>query len=248
MTASARPGASTQPLSRVSAVMALARFQISGYVRSLRVLQPLILILLLLALVLLQKPSGPREIDLAVGALGDAAAFAFPVCAWAARSLLDTQPDEQRALSATAAGHPVVPAVAGLLAACTTNLCLGALLLAAPVLQCLSAGAGVAPVAAGAALTALVILAGTLLGAYTQRALIPSPAYSLLALLTGVTAALLLSLGPLSPLSVPMTAWIRAAHEGPAAFTAAFPALALHLALWSAALTIGHLVLARRPR
>jgi hypothetical protein len=237
-----------RPIRRASAVTALARFQVCGYVRSLRVLQPLVVILLIITLGLLQWPSGPRRAELAVGALGDVAVFVFPICAWTARSLLDTQPDEQRALSATAIGRPVVSAVAGLLAAYAVNLCLGALLLAAPVAQCASTGTGPAPIAAGAALTALVVLAGTLLGAFTQRSIIPSPGHSLLALLGGVTAALLLSLGPLSPLSVPMVEWLRAAHAGPTAFTTAFPGLALHLALWSAALAAGHLLLARRPR
>ncbi|WP_146087586.1 hypothetical protein [Thermomonospora echinospora] len=232
----------------MSTVMALARFQVCGYVRSLRVLQPLILVLLILTLGLAQWPGGPRRVELATGALGDIAALVFPICAWSARSLLDTQPDEQRALSATAAGHPVASAVAGLLAAYAVNLCLGGLLLAIPLVQCVSVGTGLAPTAAGAGLTFLVALAGTLLGAYAQRSIISSPGHSLLALLGGVTAALLLSLGPLSPLSVPMVKWLRAAHDGPVAFIAAFPGLALHLALWSTVLAAGHLLLARRPR
>lgn len=121
-------------------MIALVRFQVAGYVRSLRVLHPLILVLLAVALILVQGPSGPDAADLAVGTLGDVAAFMFPVWAWAARALLDTQPDEQRALTTTAARSPSAPAWAGLFAAYTVNVFLGAVALAVPLLQALGAG------------------------------------------------------------------------------------------------------------
>ncbi|MEU5878236.1 hypothetical protein [Spirillospora sp. NPDC047279] len=225
-------------------MIALARFQVAGYLRSLRVLPPLIVILLLLALVLFQPPVGAR---LATGAFGDVAAFMFPVWAWAARSLLDTQPDEQRALSATAAGGPWTPALAGLLAAGSVNLGLAVIVLAVPVVQGLVAGLAALPVLAGLALNALVAAAATLLGAWTSRALVPDPGVSLLALLGGATAALLLSLGPLDVVSVPMISWIRAAHDGPDVLVSAFPGLGAHLALWTAAVGLAYL-LVRRTR
>ncbi|GAA2574558.1 hypothetical protein SMC26_36325 [Actinomadura fulvescens] len=226
-------------------MIALARFQVSGYVRSLRVLQPVIVILLILALVLFQPPANA---ELAAGAFGDVAAFMFPVWAWAARALLDTQPDEQRALSATAARHPLTPACAGLLAAYAVNLALGAAILAVPTVQGLSAGLDGTALAAGLGLNLLVAAAGTFLGAWTSRAVIPDAGVSLLALLGGATAALLLSIGPLSWLSVPMVAWIRAAHDGPGEFVAAFPGLALHLGLWTAVVGVVYVVVRRgRP-
>jgi len=233
---------------RGPALIALARFQLAGYLRSLRFMQPLIPVLLIVVLVLKEWSNDPRHVDAATGSLGDAAVLTFLIGAWAARSLLDTQPDEQRALSITAAGHPVLSAAAGLLAAYTVALCLGLLLLAAPLLQCLSVGVPPTPMLAGVGLTALVAFSGTALGALTQRAIIPSPGYALPALLCGVTAALLLSLGPLAPLSVPMTGWLRAAHDGPSAFVQAFPGLALHLILWNTALTAVLFFLTRRPR
>jgi ABC-type Mn2+/Zn2+ transport system ATPase subunit len=224
-------------------MIALARFQVAGYVRSLRVLYPLIVVLLVVALVLLEGPWD--DTGAAVGTLGDVAAFMFPVWGWTARALLDTQPDDQRALSDQAVGPS---SAAGLLAAYTVNLGFGALALAVPAAQALSAGAGMAALMAGIGLHLLVAFAGTVLGAWTSRAVLPDAGISLLALIGGVTAALLLGLGPLSWLAVPMLEWLRAAHDSPAAFTSAFPGVALHLLLWTAvAATVYLLIKQRRP-
>ncbi|MFI0450555.1 hypothetical protein [Actinomadura sp. 6N118] len=225
-------------------MIALARFQVSGYLRSLRILQPVIVIFMILALLLSQAPANA---GLAAGAFGDVAAFMFPVWAWAARALLDTQPDEQRALSATAARHHLTPACAGLLAAYAVNLALGVAILAVPTVQGLSAGLESGAVAVGLGLNLLVAAAGTFLGAWTSRAIIPDPGVSLLALLGSAAAALLLSIGPLSWLSVPMVDWIRAAHDGPDELIAAFPGLALHMALWTAVVGVAY-ILIRRTR
>lgn len=211
-------------------MIALARFQIAGHLRSFRALPPLIVVLLLTSLVLLPSPGG----GLATGPLGDVPAFLFPVWAWSARSLLDTQPDEQRALSAVATRHH---AAAGLIAAYTVNLGLGALALAIPLGQALAARTPTDAVAAAVGLLLLAALAGTVLGALTTRAIIADAGVSLMALVTAVTAALLLSTGPLRWIAVPMVDWLRAAHDGPAAFTGAFPGVALHLTLWT--LTVG---------
>ncbi|WP_116024476.1 hypothetical protein [Thermomonospora umbrina] len=210
-------------------------------------LHPLIVVLLFIALVLLPGNDSGR-IDLATGTLGDVPAMLFPIWAWVARALPDTQPDEQRALSATAARHRLAPTAAGLLAAYLVNLGLGALALAIPLFAAVSAGVGTGAIISALTLLLLVTAAATLLGAYTARAIMPSPGISLLALLSTTITALLLSIGPLHWLSVPMAAWLRAAHDGPTALTDATPTIALHLTLWSATLAIGHLALARRPR
>ncbi|WP_131737996.1 hypothetical protein [Actinomadura roseirufa] len=219
----------------------------TGYMRSLRLLHPLIVVALIVALVLLQGPSGSEAGKLAVGTLGDVAAFMFPVWAWAARALLDTQPDEQRALSSTAVRRASVPAWAGLLAAYCVNLCLGVLALAVPLLQAFAAESPGRAILTGVALCPLVAVAGTLLGAWTSRAVLPDPGVSLLALLGGAVALLLLGMGRLSPLSVPMIGWIRSAHDGPGRFVSDFPAIALHLALWSLVVGAGY-VLHHRTR
>ncbi|WP_067461576.1 hypothetical protein [Actinomadura macra] len=226
-------------------MIALARFQISGYLRSLRVLHPLIVIALVVALILLQGPSGPEAGDLAVGTLGDVAAFMFPIWAWTARALLDTQPDEQRALTATAARRPSTPTWAGLLAAYAVNLCLGLLALAVPLFQAILAESPGKAILTGLALSALVAASGTLLGAWTSRAVLTDPGVSLLALLGGAAALILLGLGRLSWLSIPMIEWLRTAHDGSEAFVSGFPALALHLLLWTAAAGIAYAALPR---
>ncbi|MFB4316755.1 hypothetical protein [Actinomadura sp. 21ATH] len=218
---------------------ALVRFQIAGYLRSFRVLQPLIVVLLLVSLVLLQ---GPDSAGLAAGALGDVPAFLFAVWAWTARALLDTQPDDQRALSALSTRRH---AAAGLLAAYAVNLGLGALGAAVPVGQALATGVPAPALAAGIGLLLLVAPAATVLGALTTRALIPDPGISLITLITGIAAALLLSMSPLRWIAVPMVGWLRAAHDGPAELAAAFPGVALHLTLWTAALAAAYLTLRR---
>ncbi|WP_149257782.1 hypothetical protein [Actinomadura sp. K4S16] len=223
-------------------MIALVRFQVAGYLRSLRVLQPLIVVALVVALVLSQGPSGPDAAALAVRTLADVAAILFPVWAWAARALLDTQPDEQRALTATAARHPSAPTWAGLLAAYCVNVSLGALALAVPLIQAFLVGSPGRAVLAGCALNLLVAVPGTLLGAWTSRALIPDPGVSLLALLGGATALLLLGMGRLSWLSIPMIGWMHAAHDGPSAFVSHFPATALHVLVWSAVVGAAYLL------
>jgi hypothetical protein len=227
-------------------VIALIRFQVAGYVRSLRVLQPFIVVALFVALILVQGPGGPDASDLAVRTFADVAAFMFPVWAWAARGLLDTQPDEQRALTATAVRRPSTPVWAGLLAAYAMNLCLGVVALAVPLLQAVQAGSPGSAILSGCALNLLVAVPGTLLGAWTSRAVIPDPGVSLLTLLCGALALLLLGIGPLAPLSVPMIEWLRAAHDGPESFTSGFPAIALHLLVWSLIVGAFYVMTARR--
>ncbi|MFG2086559.1 MULTISPECIES: hypothetical protein [unclassified Spirillospora] len=229
-------------------MIALVRFQVAGYVRSLRVLQPLIVVALAVVLVLIQGPGGPDAAGLAVGTLGDVAAFMFPIWAWAARALLDKQPDEQRALTATAARRPSRPTWAGLLAAYGVNMCLGVVALAVPLLQALQVGSPGQAIWVGCALNLLVAVPATLVGAWTSRALIRDPVVSLLTLLGAVTALLLLGIGRFAWLSVPMIEWLRAAHGGPSEFTSDFPAIALHLALWSAIAGAAYIAAARhRP-
>ncbi|WP_242901447.1 hypothetical protein [Actinomadura terrae] len=214
-------------------MIALARFQVAGYVRSLRVLHPLIVIALVVCLVLLNGPSGPDADKLGVATFGDVAAFMFPVWAWAARALLDTQPDEQQALSATAVGRTSATMWAGILAAYGVNLCLGVVALLVPLFQAIAVGSPGQAVLTGLALSPLVAAPATLLGAWTSRAVIPAPGASLLALLGGAAGLVLLGLGRLSWLSIPMIDWLRIAHDSPRELVSGFPAIALHLTIWT---------------
>ncbi|MEO5874613.1 MAG: hypothetical protein ABIS86_19715 [Streptosporangiaceae bacterium] len=213
-------------------MIALARFQLDGYLRSLRVLHPLIAVGLILVIFLFDGPGGPHAADLAVGSYGDVAAFLFPVAAWAARGLLDTEPDVQRDLSALAVGGRAAPA--GLLAAYLVNIILGTALLLPVVIQGVMVGVPAGATLAGIALMLLVAVPATLLGAWTSRAVIASQAVSILVLLGGSALILVLGLGPLSWLTIPMITWLHAAHHGAAAFTSVLPGVAAQTLLWSA--------------
>ncbi|MQY02995.1 hypothetical protein [Actinomadura macrotermitis] len=223
-------------------MIALTRFQIAGYVRSLRALYPLIATAALTLLVFLQRP---QDTELAFGSLGDVMAFMVPIWAWTSRALLDTQPDTQRALTALAVPrHPL----AGLLAAYTANLALALVAVPIPLLHAVTTGVAPASLPALLALLLLSCAAATVLGAWTSRAIIPRPATASVALLGALTGALLLGLTPASWLAPPILDWVSAARHGPSAFAGAFPALALHLALWTAVAAAGYLSLAhRRP-
>ncbi|MFC0041195.1 hypothetical protein [Actinomadura rayongensis] len=221
-------------------MIALVRFVLSGYLRSSRILYALVPALLLVLVVLTQGPSGPDT-----GALGDVPAFLFPLWAWTARTLIDTQPDGQRDLAALAVRQRHV---ADLAAALLANLALGAFVLVVPMAQAMNAGVPAEAMLTGAALAALACAAATALGAWTARVVLPSPAAGLVSLLALLTAAILLGLGRLRPLAVPVLAWEKAAHDGADVFTRAFPGIALHLALWTAVVAAAYLVAVRaRP-
>jgi hypothetical protein len=228
-------------------MIALARFQVAGYVRSYRALYPLIVIALLMAILLQQWPAthDPRLYPgLVAGGYGDAAAFLVPIGAWASRGLLDTEPDVQRDLSWLAVR---APAVSGLLAGFAVNLALAGLLSIFPVAQTVSFGLGPGLILSGLALMVLAAVAATVFGAWTCRAVMPSAVLSILVLLGGFVLLLLLSTGPLHVVSIPVIGWDRAAHRGPSHLAAELPSLALQVLLWSTAVGAGY-VAVRRTR
>ncbi len=204
-------------------MIALARFRIAAYVRSHRAFQPLIGLLVLLGILY----AGPVPSGAELGAMADSAAILIPVFAWAARGLLDGEPDEQRMIAITAVGR--AEATAGIVAAWIFNSGLAAISFAALVLR-LSDGPSTAAVLAGVGLHLLAILAGTTLGALTSRPILSSPATSTLVLLLGYLAVLLLSMSGLPWLTVPVMTWMREANHGE--LLAHFPALAAWSLLW----------------
>ncbi|MBW8486012.1 hypothetical protein [Actinomadura parmotrematis] len=223
-------------------MIALVRFQIEGYLRSLRVLYPLIAVLALTTLVLAQPPSSST---LAFAALGDTVAFLVPLWAWTSRSLLNTQPPVQEALSSLAVRRH---SEAGLLAAYLVNLVLGAVLFALPLSHALTLALPPSALLLVLALTVLACASATLLGAWTSRAVIPSPSISALTLLALLIVGLVLDLTPAAWLSLPVITWDSAAHRGPSTFRDAFPGLALHLVLWTIPVAAAYHLKTRRPR
>jgi hypothetical protein len=188
-------------------VIALTAFRLAAYVRSHRVVQALLLLLLLLAI--MHGNRAPEGLEAVV--LTDSAALIIPVLAWAARSLLDTEPDQQRLMSATSVGGSGRELSAGLMAALATCTGLAALALAWGVLLGLTTAPPGPVLGAAVVLHALAALAGTALGALTSRVILPSPALSIMALLSGFLGMLVLSASPLYWLTVPILVWMRAA-------------------------------------
>ncbi|MGN9838723.1 hypothetical protein ACTMTI_11440 [Nonomuraea sp. H19] len=191
-------------------MIALAAFRLTAYVRSHRVFQALLLALAMLAI--LYGSRAPRGQEAAV--LADGAVLIVPILAWAARSLLDTEPDRQREMSAVTAGGRGREVTAGLVAAFATCAAFAAIGLAAALALGLSATPRPGLLAAAVVMHGLAALTGTALGALTSRAILPSPALSIMGLLIGFLLMLLLSASPLYWLTVPLVVWMRAANNG----------------------------------
>jgi hypothetical protein len=223
----------------VSHVLALVRFQTMGYVRSLRALQPLIAIVLLISIMFADTWASPST-EALVSAFADMAALMVPIWALAAQATFDVQPEEQGDLSAVAAGSRIRWITAGLLTAYVVNLGLGVIGMGWLLAIGVDRGAGAGVLLLGVALHVIAAVPATLIGAWTCRSFLPRPAVSVLSMLFTCVAALLLSLGPLHWISVPMGGWMRAASDGQQTFAAAFPGVAVHTLLWSAVVGAGY--------
>ncbi|GAA0409745.1 hypothetical protein GCM10009530_72690 [Microbispora corallina] len=206
-------------------MIALVRFRIAGYARSHRALQPLIGLLPLLA-ILYATPVPPGQ---EIGAAADSAGILIPVFAWAARGLLDSEPDEQRMISIVAAGRAEL--VSGLLAAFAYDLVLAAVSEVA-LLTRLAGSPTAGQVALGVALHLFSVVAGVALGALTSRPILPSPAVSTIVLIAGYIATLMVSASSVHWLSVPVMTWMRDAHHG--LLESRLPWLAAESLLWPA--------------
>ncbi|MBB5079670.1 hypothetical protein [Nonomuraea endophytica] len=207
-------------------MIALTRFRISAYVRSHRVYQALIPILVMMAIIYANRAPVGSE----AAALADSAVLIIPVLAWSTRSLLDTEPDEQRAISATTTGTRTRELTGGLLAALAVNTVFATLALACGLLMGLEASPTTDVLFAVTVLHVLAVLAGLTLGALTSRVILPSPALSIMALLFGYLAMLLISITPAYWLTVPVTAWLKAAGSG--ALPSDLPALGAISLAW----------------
>jgi hypothetical protein len=217
-------------------MISVIRFQLSGYVRSVRALHPVLAMALLLAVVFSSPLGGtPAEVRQgALNAIADLAALTFPISAWAARGLLDTEPDVQRHVSAVTAGRWRA-LVAGSIAAYGFSVVLALISALYPLAEASRSGLDAQTVLRCMALLPLSTLAATALGALTSRAVIPSTGTSILVLLGVCAANLILGLGPLRVLTVPMIEWMRAAGHGPPDFAHALPALAVRTVAWATA-------------
>jgi hypothetical protein len=190
-------------------MIALAAFRLIAYIRSHRVYQALLLMLVLIAILYGSRAPLGSETP----ALTDAAVMVIPVLAWSVRSMLDTEPDQQRAMSAITVGSRARELGAGLLAALVTSLVLVALALGWGLALGVSATPPPGEFAAVLALYGIAALAGVAFGALTSRVVMPSPALSIMSLLLGFLGMLLLSASPLYWLTVPVVTWMKSANS-----------------------------------
>jgi hypothetical protein len=191
-------------------MIALAAFRLAAYVRSHRVYQALLLILAMLAIVYGSR--APRGQELSV--LIDGAVLIIPILAWAARSLLDTEPDRQREMSAITVGGRGKEVAAGLIASLVTCAAMAALALGWALLLGVSERPSGGVLATALLVNGIATLAGTALGALTSRAVLRSPAVSIMTLLLSFLLMLLVSSSPVYWLTIPLTVWMRAANTG----------------------------------
>ena len=216
---------------------ALVRMRLAAFLRSGRVLAPAIATLVVLGVI---HGGGPSA---AAPAYGYSAVMLFPVLAWQAKLLLDTEPDVQRHLARSAVGARR-EAVAGLLAATVLALlvCVVALLGPWP----LNALRGPAPgstepslaaaIALGVLAHVLAVPAAVALGALASRAVTRTVRNGVTVLVTGAVLVVVLGLsGSVAPWLVPpvmATARALAADVLPPAGT--FGLLAGWAVLWCA--------------
>ncbi|RCG30750.1 hypothetical protein DQ384_12220 [Sphaerisporangium album] len=221
----------------------LVRFKIAAYLRSHRIIQPFVGLLAMLIILYSTRVLAGHELS----SYGDSAALLVPVFAWAARGLLDTEPDVQRLISVTASGRPGREVTAGLLAAAAVNAVLAALAVLVPLGIGFAVMPGGAVLAGGLALHFLSLLTGTALGALSSRPILRDQAMSTLVMLGAYVAMLLISLAPVTWLTVPLISWMRAAGR-PSFLASALPGLAAITLAWCTAAFLAYTYLRRtRP-
>jgi hypothetical protein len=213
----------------VRPTVSLVRFKIAAYVRSHRIIQPFVGLLAIMIVLYSSRVASGQELP----SYADSAALLVPVFAWAARGLLDTEPDVQRLISITAAGRPGREVVSGLLASAVVGGGLAVLAFVAPLVIGFRAVPGTAVLISGLALHLLSLLTGTALGALASRPILPDPATSALTMLGGYVAILLVSLVPFAWLTVPLIGWMRAAGR-PSFLSRSLPELSAITVFWCA--------------
>lgn len=199
---------------------AIIGMRLNGYLRGYYAIAPAVAGLVVLATLYGGGVTRAEE------AYGVSALVLFPVLAWQAQILFNSEPDVQRRLVRLAAGTPAREITTGLLAAAVAAL---PTLVVALILPWVfrSVGPvelddGVAPLSLGAALAVgvwahlLVIPAAIALGGFASRAVSRSRAIGVVALVAGSLLAILLGLeaSPVPWLAPPLMATARAATQG----------------------------------
>ena len=228
---------------------ALVRMRLTAFVRSGRALAPVIAGLVVLGVI---HGGGPSQ---AAPAYGYSAIMLFPVLAWAAKLVLDAEPDVQRRLARLTVGARR-EAAAGVLAAVLVGLTFCAVAMLAPwplgAIRGPSPGTAEPALATGVALGVLAHLlalpAAVALGALASRAVTRTVRNGVTVLVVGSVLAIVLGLsGSVVPWVAPplmATARALAALTVPSAGTLA--QLAAWAVAWCAAALAGYAHLRRR--
>ncbi len=224
--------------------LALVGFRLRAVLRARVLLAPLVG-LVAVQLIGLAGPAGPAAIQVVT-----ASSFALPLLGWAARQVLDDEPDEQVRLSTLAVGGQVRAEVAGLLTAYALVAPLGLLAAGASLLHVDQAGVPARDAVAGLALAMATALAAVAIGACAARAVAGTGGASVVVLVAApvlVAVVGLSSNGAVTALVPRLDEAVRAANAG--RFAHAAPALELQVVLWSSlVLALRHLSPARLVR
>ncbi len=227
----------------------MVRMRLAAFVRSGRALAPAIAALVVLGVI---HGGGASE---AAPAYGYSAVMLFPVLAWAAKLVLDTEPDVQRRLARLTVGARR-EAVAGLLAATVIGAVFCAVALLAPwptgSIRGPAPGTPGPSPAAGVALGVLAHLlalpAAVALGALAGRAVTRSVRNGVTVLVAGVVLAIVLGLSGsvASWLAPPVMATARALSQPAAPSASVLAQLAAWTAAWCLVALTGYAHLRRR--
>lgn len=219
-----------------------------GFVRTGRVLPPALATLAALAVLYGGGRSQPAE------AYGVSAAVLFPVLAWQAKLVLDTEPDVQRRLAVLALGSVAREQTAGLLAAASASL--GTILVAMLLPWAVGGMAGPRtprdlPVAVGVAWGGwahlLAVLAAVALGALASRAATGATWYGIAVLVVGSMGSLVLSLrDSVAPWLVPPLMAVARSTAAGAPEPVTVVRLTAHAVGWAALILLGYAWLRRR--
>ena len=200
--------------------LAIVGMRLNGYLRGYYAIAPAVAGLVVLATLYGGGVTRPEE------AYGVSALVLFPVLAWQAQILFNSEPDVQRRLVRLAAGTAAREITTGLLAAAVAALPTLVVALILPwvfrSVGTVELDDGVAPLSLGAALAVgvwahlLVIPAAIALGGFASRAVSRSRAIGVVVLVVGSLLAILLGLeaSPVPWLAPPLMATARSATQG----------------------------------
>lgn len=219
-------------------VVAAARFQLGGFVRSHRVVPPAIAILMALLLLHASRDQPPLSY------YANAAGVLFPLLAWSTKALLDTEPEIQRELTALAVGGARRHAVSGLLASAAFVAGVSTVSLLVPIVFGNTPRVRNTDVLLGALLHLVVCAAAVTIGTVASGWTMRAPLIALGILFTGCLGSFLLGLqrfAVLPLLAPPVVRALRSAYQGDVSFEHALPALIAAGVLWSGVVASLHI-------